>query len=84
MPAHAPALPLFPGIGATRGFILIDGFWAGLWRHDRAAAPGRLTVTHFSPLTPADSDALTAEGLSLLTLLAPDAADPRVEITATA
>jgi hypothetical protein len=81
VPAHAPALPLFPGIGATRGFILIDGFWAGLWRHDRSAAPGRLAVTHFSPLTPADRDALTAEGLSLLTLLAPDAAAPRVEIT---
>ena len=46
-------------------------------------APGRLAVTHFVPLAPADRDALAAEGLDLLRLLAPGAADPRVEIAPT-
>jgi len=83
VPAHAPAIPLFPGIGATRGMILTDGTWSGLWRFDKPTRqdPARLTVTHFTTLTSADEAALTAEADNLLALLAPGATDPRLEIT---
>ncbi|HEU5331395.1 MAG TPA: winged helix DNA-binding domain-containing protein [Actinocrinis sp.] len=82
VPAHAPAIPLFPGIGSTRGMILTDGTWSGLWRFDKPAreTPARLTVSHFTPLTSADEAALTAEARNLLALLTPGAAAPVLEI----
>ena len=83
VPAHAPAIPLFPGIGSTRGMILTDGTWSGLWRFDKPTRdnPACLTATHFTPLTSVDQAALTAEARNLLALLAPGAADARLEIT---
>lgn len=83
VPAHAPAIPLFPGVGANRGMILTDGAWSGLWRFEKQTAhtPARLTVTPFTALSAADEAALAAEGGALLALLAPAAADPRLEIT---
>ncbi len=42
--------------------VLVDGFTAGAWTLDG----GTLTVRTFVPLTAADREALTAEGLGLL------------------
>jgi len=42
--------------------VLVDGFTAGAWTLDG----GTLTVRSFVPLTAADREALTAEGLGLL------------------
>ena len=35
---QARRVPLFPGNGATAGFVLLDGLYSGLWRAERIAA----------------------------------------------
>jgi hypothetical protein len=67
--------------GIVRGTILVDGFVAGTWRFDRARGAAAVAVTHFAPLSAADRDALTGEGLRLLAAADPGAAH---EVTFTA
>ncbi|WP_073500270.1 winged helix DNA-binding domain-containing protein [Actinacidiphila paucisporea] len=67
--------------GIVRGTILVDGFVAGTWRVDRAKGAAAVAVTHFAPLSAADRDALTGEGLRLLAAADPGAAH---EVTFTA
>jgi hypothetical protein len=55
--------------GLVSGTVLVDGFVGGTWRFDKQARDeGRavLVVAPFAPLTPADRDALEAEGARLL------------------
>ena len=56
--------------------LLVDGWLRGAWRRDRAVlhvrAPG---------LSAAERAEVTAEGIALLALLAPDAPDPDVRLT---
>ena len=69
---HGYRVPLFPGNGATLGYFLLDGVYAGLWRAERNAAEesALLTVRHFAPLSAAHREQLTEEGVRLLEVLA--------------
>jgi hypothetical protein len=56
----------------TFGTVLVDGFVAATWRLSRAkGSPATLRVMPLEPLRKADAAAVTAEGVQLLTLLAP-------------
>jgi hypothetical protein len=72
-------IPLPPGEGATRGTVLVDGMFAGLWRLDRAndAAQAALIVEPYERVATADRRSLEAEGVALLGLIAP-ATEPAV------
>jgi hypothetical protein len=65
-------IPLPPGEGATRGTVLIDGMFAGLWRVDRRrdGAVATLVVEPFAPIAAPDRRALEAEGVALLGFIA--------------
>jgi hypothetical protein len=79
-------IPLFPGNGAQRGTILIDGLHAGLWQiHRHKTGKSRdevatLRIDPFARVRRADADALTDEGLALLRFAAPEAATLDVQI----
>jgi hypothetical protein len=60
---HSRPVPLPPGNGCTQGTLLIDGCWNATWQ----ITNGILDIRPFVPLSPADIDAITAEGVSLLT-----------------
>ncbi|MGH3170823.1 MAG: winged helix DNA-binding domain-containing protein [Trebonia sp.] len=62
--------PLWPGNGATRGTLLVDGLWEALWEITKPAA---LTVSPFRPLTAAEKSAIEAEGVRLLEFTSPGA-----------
>jgi hypothetical protein len=49
--------------------VLLDGFTAGAWTVDK----GDLTIRTFAPPSPAEREALEAEGASLVSFLAPSA-----------
>jgi hypothetical protein len=66
--------PLWPGNGATRGTLLVDGAWAALWE---ITEPAVLTVSAFRPLTAAEKSAIEEEGTRLLAFTSPGA-DPAV------
>ena len=74
-------VPLPPGHGGSRGTVLIDGFFAGTWHAVRAVGTVTLKVASFAPLTAADTDAVTQEGLKLLGFIAPELA-PDVTLSA--
>jgi hypothetical protein len=59
---HSRPVPLPPGNGSTQGTLLIDGHWNGTWQIGK----GTLDIRPFVPLSPADIDAITAEGAGLL------------------
>jgi hypothetical protein len=60
-------VPLPPGNGATVGTFLVDGWWQGTWQvRDRS-----LHLEPFTPLQPAEADALLAEAERLCAFLAP-------------
>jgi hypothetical protein len=65
-------IPLPPGDGATRGTVLIDGMFAGLWRLDRPrdGSAATLVVEPFAPIPAADRHALEAEGVALVEFIA--------------
>jgi hypothetical protein len=67
--------PLWPGNGATRGTLLVDGAWAALWE---IIKPAVLTVSAFRPLTAAGKSAIDEEGARLLEFTSPGA-DPAVQ-----
>ncbi|MFE3459621.1 winged helix DNA-binding domain-containing protein [Nocardiopsis aegyptia] len=57
--------------------VTVDGFVRGLWRIERDKETGAalLDVRLFEPLSPAEEDAVTDEGLRLLRFAAPDTAE---------
>jgi Winged helix DNA-binding domain len=59
--------------GIFPGTVLVDGFAAGMWRITRSRGAAVLTVEPFGPLSPADRDAVTAEGARMLEFAAPGA-----------
>jgi hypothetical protein len=61
---HRRPVPLPPGNGATRGTLLVDGFWQAEWKISTGG--GVLEVRPFVPLSAADRAAITAEGERLL------------------
>jgi Winged helix DNA-binding domain len=74
---HDHPVPLLPGNGAAAGFVLIDGDWNALWKLERD--PATITITPFTSLDAATSDALTAEAASLGEFLCPgQATDVRI------
>jgi hypothetical protein len=64
-------IPLLPGNGGKAGLLLIDGFYRGTWSFSPSEAGAILDIETFSPLRRSDSDELVAEGVSLLSFLAP-------------
>jgi len=64
---HDRPVPLPPGNGTTTGTFLIDGTWQGTWQVRQQT----LRITPFTPLRPADQDALLAEAAKLAAFLAP-------------
>lgn len=67
-------VPLWPGNGATRGTVLIDGIWDANWQ----ITPGALTITALRPLSADEESALAEEGARLLAFRFPDTAAPPV------
>ncbi len=64
-----------PGNGATAGTFLVDGVWQGTWQvRDEA-----LRIAPFTPLRPADADALLAEAAGLRAFLASAVTDIRLD-----
>jgi hypothetical protein len=75
-------VPLFAGDGARAGTVLVDGDFRATWRLSVVGGAATITVTAMPKLTRNESDDVHAEGLRLLSFLAPDA-DSDVVITAT-
>lgn len=71
--AHRPRV--FTANGIIRPTVLVDGFVRAVWRLDRSpdAATATLTVTPLTPLTRAESAAVTEEAARLVAWTAPDA-----------
>jgi len=67
---HVHPVPLWPGNGATKGTLLIDGAWNATWKITADA----LTITPFRGLTAAEESAITEEAAKLLAFTCP--ADP--------
>jgi hypothetical protein len=61
---HRRPVPLPPGNGATRGTLLVDGFWQAEWKISKDG--GVLEIRPFVPLSAADRASVTAEGERLL------------------
>ena len=70
-------VPLWPGNGATRGTVLIDGTWDANWQ----ITPGALTITALRPLTAHEESAVAEEGARLLAFRSPDEAAPEICFT---
>ena len=68
---HRRPVPLPPGHGAAGGTLLVDGSWQGDWK----IIQGGLEIRPFIRLSPADRDAIAAEGERLLGF-----ADPAIAI----
>jgi Winged helix DNA-binding domain len=64
---HAHPVPLWPGVGATQGTLLIDGVWDAIWKITAEA----LTIIPFRRLTGAEESAITEEAASLLAFTSP-------------
>ena len=64
---HRRPVPLPPGHGATGGTLLTGGWWQAGW----TISQGVLEIRPFTPLSPADRDAVAAEGERLLGFAAP-------------
>jgi DNA glycosylase AlkZ-like len=64
---HRRPVPLPPGNGATGGTLLVDGFWQADWK----ITGDTLQVRPFIRLSPAEQDAVAAEGQRLLEFAGP-------------
>ena len=64
---HRRPVPLPPGHGATGGTLLVGGSWQADWKINQ----GSLEIRPFIRLTPADRDAIAAEGERLLGFAVP-------------
>jgi Winged helix DNA-binding domain len=68
--------------GTALGTLLVDGFYRANWKMTEENGVATLTIDRFAPQAEDDSDAvdeLAAEGMRLLSFLAPGAADRLVE-----
>ena len=74
-------IPLPPGDGARLGTILLDGMLAGEWHleRERDGARATIVVEPYEPVDIATRQAIEAEGLDLLALIAPDR-EPAIEV----
>jgi DNA glycosylase AlkZ-like len=68
--------------GAIPGSVLVDGRVAASWTVEWSGGAAVLAVTPLVPLTPAARDEVAAEGVDLLTFLAPEAEDRDVRLAA--
>ncbi|MEU7741167.1 crosslink repair DNA glycosylase YcaQ family protein [Nonomuraea sp. NPDC049158] len=59
-------VPLPPGNGARPGTLLVDGFWRAIW----SLRAGEIHVEPFTPLSPAERDAVEPEAEMLRGFLA--------------
>jgi hypothetical protein len=59
-------LQLPAGSGGSIGSILVDGFFAGMWRMTRTAERATLSVELIEPRRPRDSDEIVHEGEELI------------------
>ncbi|MGZ6697032.1 MAG: winged helix DNA-binding domain-containing protein [Solirubrobacteraceae bacterium] len=73
-------VPLLPGNGGVSGTLLVDGFFRGEWRIERAGDRATLRVEPFDRYTRDERAAVTAEGERLLAFAAPSAAGGEVRI----
>jgi hypothetical protein len=74
-------IPLPPGDGARLGTILLDGMLAGEWHleRERDGARATIVVEPHEPVDIATRQAIEAEGLDLLALIAHDR-EPAIEV----
>jgi Winged helix DNA-binding domain len=68
---HRRPVPLPPGHGATGGTLLVDGLWQADWRISQDEQGAVLGIRPFTGLSPADRDAIAAEGEWLLKFATP-------------
>jgi hypothetical protein len=80
-PAVGAALPIG---NENIGSILVDGFIGARWRMRRERRSIRLSVELLQPLSPALRDEVEAEGIRALDLLARDATERELHVTALA
>src|SRR5258708_35374185 len=52
-------VPLFPGNGGTRGTLLVDGFWQGVWKIARDRDNALLVIEPFIQLSKTDVAAIS-------------------------
>jgi hypothetical protein len=77
------AVPLPPGLGATTGTLLVDGFWRATWKLMRSRSGAvTLRVEPFTELSAQEVAAVTAEGNGLLAFMAPDAEASEIQLAA--
>ena len=69
------SVPLPPGLGASCGTLLLDGFWQATWKITGKPGTVTLRVEPFARLSARDKVSITAEGGRLLAFIAPDAVD---------
>jgi hypothetical protein len=76
-------VPLWPGNGASRGTLLVDGFWRANWGIVRDGARANLDIEVFQPLSRRHRAAVAAEGRRLLAFAAAEAepGDVRISVT---
>jgi hypothetical protein len=68
---HRRPVPLPPGHGGTGGTLLVDGFWQADWKIVSDKTRSVLEVRPFIELSPAERDAVAAEGELLLGFAGP-------------
>lgn len=66
--------------GAQPAVVLLDGVTGGTWRATRERGTAVLTIRPFDTVPAADVDALTAEGVRLLSFLEAGATDRDIRI----
>jgi Winged helix DNA-binding domain len=76
-----PRAPMFPGYESNLGSLLVDGFFRGQWKADRAEGRATLEVEVTKRLSKRHAAAVTAEGRRLLAFTDADAAERDVRIT---
>lgn len=67
-------VPLWPGNGATRGTVLIDGLWDANWQ----ITPAGVTITALRRLTADEESAIAEEAARLLAFRSPDTPAPQI------
>jgi len=65
----------------TRGSVLVDGFFRGLWQIRRQRGVATLHIESYGPLSNHDRDAVVEEGVRLLTFAASNAKTREIEFT---
>jgi hypothetical protein len=70
------------GSGSEYGSVLVDGFLGGMWRITRDRDRAILTIEPGGPWSPANRDAVAAEGIRMLEFLAADVHERDVEMAA--